>query len=295
MVSVELQPTIEIMLSEITEGANVRDSLGDLTQLENSIRAHGVLIPIGVSRGEKGYRICFGFRRFSACVHLGMDRIPAVLVPDGTKALVANLLENFHRVDLSPIDEAEGFRQLNLQFGIEPGDVGELVGRSESHIRGRILLLDLHPTVKQAVVDAKVSVSNAEVLTRLPQEEQERWLGRAKRLSVRALREEIDFRLLPPEQRDQLGAQELARRAGADPERPLPESTIQTALADTDDPRLLLAPAYVKRMREHLEALRLLWDQLPEPLLRDCTQGLIALQVALSEMLVVARPAGPGE
>jgi ParB-like chromosome segregation protein Spo0J len=191
-----------------------------------------------------------------------MQTIPAVLVPDDQRIEIANIVENMGRRDLSPLEEADGMAQLNLALEMTPAQIGAVLGRSEQTDRDRLTLLGTHAEVREAIQVGQLTASAATELARLPQAEQPAWITRARRCSVKALKADIDFQLMTPEERDRLGAQELARRAGREDQVVLPGFIPD----DTNDPRLMMSIEYAARIKTHLEAITHLWPDLSESL-----------------------------
>ena len=248
----------QIPIEQITAGENVRTELGDLTELESTIAEHGIIVPLGVRKlGENSYALEYGFRRLACALRLGLRTVPVVLVPDASNPIVVNVIENLQRKDLTALEEAAGLQQLQLSLELSSDQVGSMIGKSGTHVRDRLSLLTAHDAVKEALRNGVVSVSAATELVKLPVEEQPSWIARAKRQSARALKADIEFRLMPPAARELLGAGELARRAGREEQVQLP-----TIAEDMDDPRLVMAVEYAQRVKDHVTAIQELWPQL---------------------------------
>lgn len=159
-----------------------------LAELADSIRAHGVIQPIEVeATGDGRYRLHHGERRLRASKLAGRETIPAIVAaPQGDEtALVRGLLENLHREDLNPIDEARVYRRLVDEMGWSLNRIARETGRALPTITGRLAWLEMEPEIQRLVA-----------LGHLP---------RDSRLAVA-------FRQLPPEARVKL-AEKMA--AGA--------------------------------------------------------------------------------
>ncbi len=122
-----------------------RKNLGDLDGLKASIKEHGVISPIILSpNGAGGYRIIAGERRYRASLELGVDSIPAIIrtVAD-QNGLELQIIENLHRKDLNPIEEAKSYRRLIGEFNLTQEQVANRLGKSKSSINELLRLLDL--------------------------------------------------------------------------------------------------------------------------------------------------------
>jgi ParB family chromosome partitioning protein len=122
-----------------------RSSVGDLGELTKSIESKGVLEPLLVRPLEDGrYRIIAGERRFRAAVEAGLTEIPCIEldVPDNEVLEIA-LIENLHRKDLHPFEEAEGYRALGDRHGYTQQQIADAVGKSRVSITEALSLLDI--------------------------------------------------------------------------------------------------------------------------------------------------------
>lgn len=142
----------------------------ELAELAESIRQNGLLQPVVVrpARGVAGgpaWELVAGERRWRASMRLGMREIPAVVreVDDRT-LLVLAMVENLQRAALSPLEEAEGYRQLMDEFGLSQQEVAEAMGRDRSTVANSLRLLQLPDAVRQLVADGKLSAGHARAL-----------------------------------------------------------------------------------------------------------------------------------
>lgn len=142
-----------------------------LKELVASIESSGLLQPVVVRSKGNGYELIAGERRWRAVQRLGWQRIPAVVkeVDDRTLLTLA-LIENLQRDDLSPIDEAAGYRRLQDEFGIAQGEVARLVGRDRSTVANLLRLLGLPPAVRDLVDHRALSAGHARALLGLTDE-----------------------------------------------------------------------------------------------------------------------------
>jgi len=139
----------------------------EVAELAASIRDHGVLQPIVVTRAEdtEGYVLIAGERRWLAAKQAGLDRIPAVVkdvTPQGMLELA--LVENIQRADLNPLEEAAAFQQLMAEFGLTQEQVARRVGRSRPTIANSVRLLGLPDVVQHALARGEISEGHARAL-----------------------------------------------------------------------------------------------------------------------------------
>ena len=139
------------------------EALGELAQ---SISEHGVLQPILVRPMlHGGYQIVAGERRYRASRLAGLTEVP-VIIRDLTdsETMQLALIENLQREDLSPLEEAEGYRTLSNEYGFSQEDVAKTVGKSRSAVANAIRLLSLPDEVKAMVEDGRLSAGHARAL-----------------------------------------------------------------------------------------------------------------------------------
>ncbi|WP_419907910.1 ParB/RepB/Spo0J family partition protein [Candidatus Poriferisodalis sp.] len=138
-----------------------------LDSLADSIRQIGVLQPIVVREtGIVGrYEIIAGERRWRATQIAGLDTIPAVVrAADDESSLTHALIENVHRADLNPLEEAAAYRQLIDDFGATHSELGRRMGRSRAAITNSLRLLSLPVTVQRFLLDGELSAGHARAL-----------------------------------------------------------------------------------------------------------------------------------
>ncbi len=137
-----------------------------LDELKDSIAARGVLQPILVRPIASGrYEVIAGERRWRAAQSLGFHDIPAIVREfDEGEALEIGIVENVQRADLNAIEEAVSYRRLIDEFGHTQEAVGQIVGKSRSHVANLLRLLDLPEPVRGAVEDGTISMGHARAL-----------------------------------------------------------------------------------------------------------------------------------
>lgn len=139
-----------------------------LVELSDSIRAKGVIQPL-ILRVDPAdsdrYQIVAGERRWRAAQRAGLHRLPAIIREfDDTEVLEVAIIENIQRADLNAIEEAEGYRQLLDRFGHTQEKLAEAMGKSRSHITNLMRLLSLPEDVRSAVADGALSAGHARTL-----------------------------------------------------------------------------------------------------------------------------------
>lgn len=163
-----------------------------LSSLVDSIKAVGILQPVLLRQvAEEEYELIAGERRFRAAHRAGLASIPALVnTVDDVTSLEQALVENVHREDLNPLDEAGAYQQLIEDFGMTHDEVGRRVGRSRVAITNALRLFQLPPTVQRLVRDGRLNAGAARALLATPDRVlQERIANEAVRegLSVRAI------------------------------------------------------------------------------------------------------------
>ncbi|MCP2340559.1 ParB/RepB/Spo0J family partition protein [Actinomadura rupiterrae] len=173
-----------------------------LRELSESISIVGLLQPIVVRRIQDGmehdYELIMGERRWRAAQMAGLDAIPAIVRDTGDDAMLRDaLLENLHRQQLNPLEEAAAYQQLLEDFGATHEQLATRIGRSRPHITNTLRLLNLPPNVQRRVAAGVLSAGHARALLSLDTAEaQDRLAQRivAEGLSVRAVEEIIAMR-----------------------------------------------------------------------------------------------------
>ena len=129
-----------------------------LEALAASIKEHGVLQPIVVTREDGKYKIVAGERRWRASKLAGLKKIPAIIrTLDSQNRLELSIIENAQREDLNPIELATAYAKLQSQFNLSPEEIGAKVGKSESSVQSTMRLLGLPDEVKKIMVKEKLS------------------------------------------------------------------------------------------------------------------------------------------
>ncbi len=163
----------------------------ELGELADSIKVHGVIVPLVVRpRPEGGYFLIAGERRWRASQRAGLHEVPVVVQEvDSQVAFERALVENLQRSDLGPIEEAVAFQRLCDEFGLTHEQIAERIGKDRSSVSNAIRLLKLPQTVRQMVEDERLSMGHARALLGFDEPAQIERAARMvvdKALSVRA-------------------------------------------------------------------------------------------------------------
>ena len=160
---------VEIPLSELRSNPyQPRKNFDDnaLQELANSIKEHGVFQPIIAKKSIKGYEIIAGERRVKASILAGIIRD----FSDQDMMEIA-LLENLQRENLNALEEAMAYKKLLDELHLTQESLAERLGKSRSHITNMLGLLTLPEEVKDMIMDGKISMSHARVLSKIDNNE----------------------------------------------------------------------------------------------------------------------------
>jgi ParB family chromosome partitioning protein len=139
----------------------------ELTDLAQSIREHGIVQPVVVRpSGEAGrYEIIAGERRWRAAQRAGLAKIPVIVRDVNDRvALELAIIENVQRADLNAVEEALGYQQLLEEHNYTQADLGQIIGKSRSHVANTLRLLKLPDPVRDLIVDGSLSAGHARTL-----------------------------------------------------------------------------------------------------------------------------------
>ncbi|MGC4788495.1 ParB/RepB/Spo0J family partition protein [Micromonospora sp. DT178] len=197
-----------------------------LEELKTSIQEVGFLQPIVVRQlDEEKYELVMGERRWRAAQAVGRESIPAIVRDTRDDAMLRDaLLENIHRANLNPLEEAAAYQQLLDEFGATHEELARRIGRSRPQISNTIRLLNLPAPVQKRVAAGVLSAGHARALLSLDEPEAQEQLALrivAEGLSVRATEEIVALALS-----DGTSKKEAAKR------RPKPHAPALTDLAD---------------------------------------------------------------
>lgn len=144
----------------------------ELAELADSIKQNGILQPLLVRKRGSGYEIVAGERRYQAAKAAGLTEVPVVIreISDDDVFKLA-LIENLQRSDLSPIEEARGYKQLLMDKGLTQEELAKALSKSRSAITNTIRLLDLPEEVQKYVEEGQLSAGHARAILAVPQQE----------------------------------------------------------------------------------------------------------------------------
>jgi ParB family chromosome partitioning protein len=142
---------------------------GALDDLTDSIKQHGILQPLVVTRLPNGdYQLVAGERRLRAAKQAGLETVPVVIKEvSAQQQLELALIENIQRADLDPIEEARAYAMLEDQFGLKHGEIAQRVGKSRSTISETLGLLKLPVEVQQMISSGRITAGHANALAGL--------------------------------------------------------------------------------------------------------------------------------
>lgn len=213
------QTVLELPLDEIRSNPQQPRRVFDAAELDAlaaSIREHGVLQPILVSRTGGGYQLIAGERRLQAGRLAGLTRIAAVVREDLThSSLELALAENLQRTDLNGIEQAYAYKALVENYSLTQDELARRIGRSQPTISNTLRLLHAPQELQDAVIDGKISEGHLRAL--LPLEGEQATLGLrqviSSKLSVRQT-EELVRRLTRRSRRRRTSDPEVERMQG---------------------------------------------------------------------------------
>ncbi|MER8099545.1 ParB/RepB/Spo0J family partition protein [Kitasatospora sp. NPDC094016] len=187
----------ELPLDAITSNPRQpRENFDDdkLAELVVSIKEVGLLQPIVVRQvAPDRFELIMGERRWRASKEAGLKEIPAIVrATEDDKLLLDALLENLHRAELNPLEEAAAYDQLLRDFSCTHDELADRIGRSRSHVSNTLRLLKLSPTVQSRVAAGVLTAGHARALLGVPDDERRELLAKrivAEGLSVRTTEE----------------------------------------------------------------------------------------------------------
>lgn len=139
-----------------------------LSELAESIRAHGVLEPLVVAQTPAGYQIIAGERRWRASKLVGLAKVPVIIRQTNPQGMLEMaIVENVQRIDLNPLERAQAYRRLMEEFALTNAEISQRVGKSPSYISNTIRLLTLPDALKDALMSGATTEGHARALSAL--------------------------------------------------------------------------------------------------------------------------------
>jgi ParB family chromosome partitioning protein len=166
---------------------NVRSDPGDLAGLAETIREHGILQPLGVTREADGYRLVYGNRRRAASIVVGLNTVPCIVLDDLSDegVVVQQVLENLQRLDLNDLDKSRAFEDLvriSVEQGLSQGEaldaMARSLGLSVRQIQRYLRLGQLSPVVQQLIAQGDLGVTLAQHLVAIEPNQRQEELAR---------------------------------------------------------------------------------------------------------------------
>lgn len=187
-----LEPDSTLKITQIVPNKDQPRKLfkeAELSELSDSIKQNGILQPLLVRKKGTKYEIVAGERRYQAAKLAGLEEVP-VIIKDISDAEVFKLalIENLQRADLSPLEEARGYKQLIKERSLTQDEVAKLVSKSRSAVTNTLRLLDLPEEVQQFVEDGLITAGHARAILAVPSPE-----GRVK-LAQKVVDEKLSVR-----------------------------------------------------------------------------------------------------
>jgi ParB family transcriptional regulator, chromosome partitioning protein len=165
----------------------------ELDELTASLRERGMIQPI-MARPVRGapdaYEIIAGERRWRAAQRAGLHEVPVVIIEaTDEESLQLAIIENVQRIDLNPLEEAEGYRALVEDYSHTQDDIAKMVGKSRSHVANTLRLLKLPPSIRAYIFKGKLDAGHARMLVGQPNAEKLAEEIVARGLNVRQVEE----------------------------------------------------------------------------------------------------------
>lgn len=174
----------------------------DISSLAASIRSQGILQPLILRRSGGRYQLIAGERRLRAAKEVGLKAVPAVIrKADDEQMLALALVENIQREDLGPMEKAEAFKRLSVEFNLTQDEMGKRVGMSRSAVANFQRLLDLPAAVQKLLREGKLHMGHGRALLGLNNP------GMQTRMAVLACRRDLSVRQLEERVRRSSGSQ----------------------------------------------------------------------------------------
>lgn len=136
-----------------------------LVDLVDSIREHGILEPIVVAETPAGYQIIAGERRWRASKIVGLAQVPCIIKKTSHRGMLEMaLVENVQRVDLNPLERAQGFKRMMDEFGLGTAEIAQRIGKSQAYVSNSLRLLTLPDALKDAMLSGIVTEGHIRAL-----------------------------------------------------------------------------------------------------------------------------------
>ncbi len=175
-----------------------------LQELADSIKIHGVIQPLIVTKRDEGYMIIAGERRWRASKIAGLNKVPAIIKDySDQKISEISLIENLQREDLNPIEAAKAIKKLMSEYNYTQEKVAERLGKSRPAITNTLRLLSLNRDILDMIMNGSLSAGHARALLAIEDDNAQLKLARLaieKQMSVRDLETAVKKYLTPKEE-----------------------------------------------------------------------------------------------
>jgi len=139
-----------------------------LSELAESVRAHGILEPLVIAKTPAGYQIIAGERRWRASKLVGLPKVPVIIRETSPQGMLEMaIVENVQRIDLNPLERAQAYKRLMGEFDLTNSEISERVSKSPSYISNTIRLLTLPDALKDALMSGATTEGHARALSAL--------------------------------------------------------------------------------------------------------------------------------
>lgn len=136
-----------------------------LVDLVDSIREHGILEPLVVAETPAGYQIIAGERRWRAAKIVGLTQVPCIIKKTSHRGMLEMaIVENVQRVDLNPLERAQGFKRMMDEFGLGTAEIAQRIGKSQAYVSNSLRLLTLPDALKDALLSGIVTEGHIRAL-----------------------------------------------------------------------------------------------------------------------------------
>lgn len=164
-------PIHQISTSRFQPRKNFRED--KMEEMVESVKEKGILQPIIVQKAKNGYELVAGERRWRAAQAAGLEKIPAMIMHlSDMETLEVALIENIHRQDLNPIEEANVYHRLGEEFNLTQEEISKRVGKDRSSVANFLRLLKLPPEIKKDIAEERLTMGHARALLPLNPHEQ---------------------------------------------------------------------------------------------------------------------------
>ena len=136
-----------------------------LVDLVDSLREHGILEPLVVAETPAGYQLIAGERRWRAAKIVGLTQVPCIIKKTSHRGMLEMaIVENVQRVDLNPLERAQGFKRMMDEFGLGTAEIAQRIGKSQAYVSNSLRLLTLPDALKDALLSGIVTEGHIRAL-----------------------------------------------------------------------------------------------------------------------------------